>query len=368
MGAIAGLGANAYFIADGIIWGYGWATALQDGLRGQTPGSDYWDYAGGSHLPRNTPADIAAYDAFNQKSWDIVNAWLNLALPATFFSSYSLSPPIDPTIGHRTGNLRDSYYLGIDDTNDPVVGGGATFGNHQMTVDNLAKGVEIELSAQPLKNWNLAFNFSKVKATHENIDAAAQRFIGDITQFMQGPGGQIRMWSRDDFGIQIINGWNDSIVAPFAVKMNELGHEAPELSPWRLNLVTTYTFDRGSIKGAFIGGALRVEAGRIIGYRYSSTFHNIISDDPRYANVAALTLGGLDVNQPFRGKNETHVDAWVGYTRKLTHNLNWRIQLNIRSVGEKDRLVAARINPDGSLALARIVQGMGWELTNALDF
>jgi len=366
--SIGGLGNNAYFIADGIIWGYGWATALQDGLRGQTPGSSYWDYAGGSWMPRNTPAEIAAYDAFNQTSWDIVNAWLNVPLPTTFFSSYALTPPIDPTIGHRTGNLRDSYLLGYDDVNGPQPGGGSNFGNHQMTVDNLSKGTEIELSAQPLKNWNLTLNFSKVKATHESIDAAAQRFIGDITQFMQGPGGRLRMWYQYDAGNQIRDGWNASIVAPFAVKMNELGHEAPELSPWRLNLVTTYTFDRGPIKGAFIGGALRLEAGRIIGYRYSSTFHNNISDDPRYANVVALTLGGLDINQPFRGENETQVDTWIGYTRKLTHNISWRIQLNLRSVGEKDRLMAARTNPDGGLALARIVQGMGWELTNALDF
>jgi hypothetical protein len=28
----------------------------------------------------------------------------------------------------------------------------------------------------------------------------------------------------------------------------------------------------------------------------------------------------------------------------------------------------ARINPDGSVALSRIVQGMGWQLTNAFDF
>ena len=79
-------------------------------------------------------------------------------------------------------------------------------------------------------------------------------------------------------------------------------------------------------------------------------------------------LAVLKSTSPFGGENETHFDAWVGYTRKLGHNINWRIQLNGRSVGEKDHLVAARINPDGSLALARIVQGMGWELTNALDF
>jgi hypothetical protein len=35
--SIAGLGSNAYFIADGTIWGYGWAAALQDGRGGQDP-------------------------------------------------------------------------------------------------------------------------------------------------------------------------------------------------------------------------------------------------------------------------------------------------------------------------------------------
>jgi hypothetical protein len=58
----------------------------------------------------------------------------------------------------------------------------------------------------------------------------------------------------------------------------------------------------------------------------------------------------------------------VGYSRKLAHNVNWRIQLNIQSVGEKDRLIAARVNPDGNVALARIVEGMGFNLTNSIDF
>jgi hypothetical protein len=35
--SIAGLGSNGYFLADGLIWGYGWAAALQDGLNGKTP-------------------------------------------------------------------------------------------------------------------------------------------------------------------------------------------------------------------------------------------------------------------------------------------------------------------------------------------
>jgi hypothetical protein len=192
-----------------------------------------------------------------------------------------------------------------------------------------------------------------------------------MTAFMNGPGGQVREWYNG--GGSLGGQWNPSIVAPYTVYQNALGHEAPEVSPWRLNLVTTYTFDHGVIKGGFIGGALRTEAGRIIGYKFNPNFQNKIATDPNYVTnlvpgLAAITTGGLDVNQPFRGANETHVDAWIGYSRKLTKDINWRIQINLRSVGEKDRLVTAQTNPDGSMALARIVQGMGWQLTNSLDF
>ena len=133
-------------------------------------------------------------------------------------------------------------------------------------------------------------------------------------------------------------------------------------------MVSNYTFDRGPIKGAFVGGALRMEASRILGYLYNPNFKNVNSSDPNYANVVAVTEGGLDVNQPIMGPTDTHVDMWVGYTRKVYKNVNWRVQLNLKSVGEKDHLTPAQYEPDGSLALARIQQGMGWTLENSFDF
>jgi hypothetical protein len=383
---IAGLGSNGYFLADGLIWGYGWATALQDGINGKTPGTNYWDYANADNFPTTNKA---AYDNYNLNGGTftdaggtthtyvgakaITDAWLHIPLPANYFASFGLSPAIDPTIGAKSGNLADSYAGGPNDQNGPNPGGGSSFGNHQMTVDNLSKGVEIELTAQPIKNWNFTVNYVHVKATHQNIDQAAQDFIGDITAFMNGPGGQVREWYNGGgtLGAQ----WNSSIVAPFTVELDSLGHEAPEISPWRVNAVTTYTFDHGPIKGLFVGGGLRIDAARIIGYYYDASFKNVNSDDPRYANVAAVTKGGLDVDDPIRGKNETHVDAWVGYQRKLARKLNWRIQLNLRNVGEHDHLIAAQDNPGNralniapSVALARISYGMSWELTNTIEF
>jgi hypothetical protein len=405
--SIGGLGSNAYVIADATIWGYASATSLQDGLRGQTPGTNYWDYAADDGFPRGTPAEDAAANNYNLNGgvspnglWAtragvhfaggqaIIDAWLGkttstseghaitiaplpIAQFPNFFSSYNLQPNIDPTIGARTGNLRDSFTAGYDDANGPVFAGGANFGDHQTTVDDLSRGVEFELTAQPIKNWNITLNYSRVKATRENVDPDSQAFMSAMTAFMNGPGGQIRLFVLGGYPLGAV--WNNAVVDPYTVMLNQLGHEAPEVSPWRLNIVTTYTFDHGPIKGMFVGGGLREEAGRIIGYKYNPNFVNTNSNDPNYATNLFVfnnpgNLGGLDVNQPFRGNNEAHVDAWIGYTGKLSKGITWRIQLNIRSVGEKDRLMAARINPDGSLALARIVQGMGWQLTNAFDF
>jgi hypothetical protein len=369
--SIAGLGQNAYFIADGTIWGYGWATALQDGLRGNLgngvssnlPTSNYWDYGAGSGFAPGSPQ----YLAVNAASTAIVNAWINNPFSANFFSSYALTPAINPTLPKSTGLLSSGFVNGNNDLNDASGSeSGSNFGDHVSTVDNLSKGVEIELSAQPTRNWNVTVNYSHVNATHENVDPAMQAFISQVTGFMNGPGGQIRMWcnSCGTLGAD----WNSSIVAPWTVQLNDQGHAAPEVSPWRFNLITTYTFDRGPIKGVFIGGALRMEAARILGFRYDPTFKNVNSTDPNYAAVLAVTEGGLNVNEPIMGTEDNHLDAWIGYSRKLYRNVNWRIQLNIKSVGEKDHLFAAGYEPDGSLALARIEEGMGWTLENSFDF
>jgi len=97
---------------------------------------------------------------------------------------------------------------------------------------------------------------------------------------------------------------------------------------------------------------MRLEAGRILGYRL----------DPK-------TLV-LDVNQTLVGPNDDHYDLWLGYERKMSyhHKINWRIQLNMRDVGESSHLVPARYQPDGTLALSRIQQGMTWQLTNSFEF
>ena len=124
----------------------------------------------------------------------VANAWVHAPFPATFFSSYNLSPNCIPTIAASTGNLRDSYVAGYNDSGGPQLGGGSSFGNHQTTVTNLSEGTEIELQFQPTKNWNITVNYTHEDATHENIDPTSIGFMSLMTKFYNGPGGQIRMW------------------------------------------------------------------------------------------------------------------------------------------------------------------------------
>jgi hypothetical protein len=133
------------------------------------------------------------------------------------------------------------------------------------------------------------------------------------------------------------------------VLKSQIGQQAPEIAQWRFNLVNNYNFDSGFLKGANIGVAYRWEDKRVLGYGLDSA-------------------GNLDVNLPLYGPTDEHFDVWVGYGRKLTSKIDWRIQLNLRNVGERTKLVPVSLNPDGQMALARIQAGMGWSITNTFSF
>src|SRR5262249_14257751 len=134
------------------------------------------------------------------------------------------------------------------------------------------------------------------------------------------------------------------------------GARAAELRPWRYNFITNYGFDKGFLKGANAGLAYRWQDAQILGYGITTT------------TVAGVKDTKMDVNKPIYGTSEDSFDLWLGYQRKLTKKLDWRIQLNMRNVGEKPHLVAISVEPDGTPAAQRIEEGMVWSLTNTFSF
>jgi TonB-dependent Receptor Plug Domain len=353
-----GLGGNGYQIWALPAWGYQYAAALQDGITGKNNPANYWgnwNYGyidQGSGLPGhtgNTQNVQNPNDPDVQLEQNIVNAWLNTPIPAGFFAAYGLHPnPINPAAAKASGVLTDAF--GGTSFNDAGPGSDQPGALAPVTtVDTLSRGQEFELSAQPTRNWNITLNYTRTFATHANIDALTVGLMNQITTWFNGPAGQLRLWGG--YGSPIYQSWIANVWNPYLVEINSQGQSAPEVSPWRLNLVTTYSFDHGKLKGYFIGGAGRLEAGRIEGYQYNPT------------------LGTLDVSKPWDGPNDEHFDMWAGYSKRIFANkINWRIQVNLHNVLEKTRLVNAQYEPDGSLALARIQEGMTWQLTNSFDF
>ncbi len=359
--SIAGLGGNGYWMWAAPAWGYFWAAQLQDGLEGRTPNNNYFNWAANDNpgVYTNTNADLtnAAWlaDPATVRGRATVQAWLALPVPPAFFDYYAIHPiQIHPA--NANGELRNALSGGGFDPSP--TGTFSTFfqpGSEQptvpnvvSTVDTLSQGQEFELVARPTKNWNVIVNYTRTKATKQNIDAATVAFMNGLHDFFTGPGGDLREWGAG--GSRIGPDWVTNVWNPYLVSFNAQGQSAPEVAPWRLNAITSYNFDHGIAKGAFIGGAVRMEAGKILGYRYSAT------------------LGTLDVTQVLKGSTDTHFDAWIGYTRKLGTNLNWRIQVNLQNVLQKNKLVPSRLQPDGTFALERIQEGMTWTLSNTFDF
>jgi hypothetical protein len=74
------------------------------------------------------------------------------------------------------------------------------------------------------------------------------------------------------------------------------------------------------------------------------------------------------VKNPYYGKAESNVDAWIGYKRKLNKNIMWNMQLNVKNIGKGNHLIPVSTQPNGLVDAYRIGTPMTWSLSNSLEF
>jgi hypothetical protein len=347
----AGFSGNLYYVWALPYWGATHALAALDGIASpQLRQGDWgWPWNGIATLPDGSPdtvrigaivTDFFRNFPLDQRFADEYGLGLNVAAMRAATTPAQAYAAV-PTYGV---NGQGASNLGLQ----PAFAGNLrSFGTGpQATVDTTSKGIEFELTAQPTKNWNITANASKTKATRDAISPSIDRWIETYTKFLAGDAGLIRLWGGDP----IRTVWKNNILGPYAVLKGQLGSSAPEIAPWRFNVVTNYSFSSGPLNGVNTGLAYRWEDKRILGYKYNPTTDT------------------LDNNQPWHGPSDDHVDLWVGYQRKITNRIDWRIQLNLRNVGEKANLQPVTIQPNGDVAVSRIREGMVWQLTNTFSF
>lgn len=233
-----------------------------------------------------------------------------------------------------------------------------------ITEDNISKGWEIELSAQPTKNWRVLVNASKTDARRSNIGNENMReFMELVATSLVDPNGLRRMhhyWGTQDV-VTAGKNWFDGeglVGAPGSEwRLAQLVENTtvPELREWRVNLITNYEFDAGLLKGFHAGAGLRYQSSVIVGY-------------PPTGNPNDPTTVEYDFSNPYKGPSETNLDLWVGYSRKLSAKLDWHVQLNVKDAFQGKDLIPITYQPNGTAAAYRIVTGQTFWLTNTFTF
>lgn len=356
------LGANSGSLANLEAWGTGAALMNIAGLDGYTDGGYsgmdwFWNWAnidsgwvGGDLLDvnsaafKNHPSTIAERAASE--------SWLAQLQPQEWFDAFGFAVDVEKARAGdylnaiKNGAWKPQNYVG-DVANTP--GGGRINGSWPTgTVNNQSKGWEFELVGQPTKNWNISINASKQTASQVDLGANLVNFLEALHAKYETPAGDLRLWWGGDTDLRTV--FNRDVYSAYLFQKETNGKMMPEMAPWRFNLVTNYRFDRGMLKGFNIGGGYRWQDGKILGYKLNDAKTN------------------LDVNRPFWSDSQDWLDLWAGYERRIRSNINWRVQLNLRSVGESPHLTPISIQPDGSPAQYRIEEGMTWTLTNTFSF
>ena len=369
------LGANTYWLYLAEAWGAASAVADTIGLSGNdtSGGAWYWDWAnqpttnGGAGTPYDAKPRDPAGAAIDTAEMNAALGWIATMQPQSFYDAYGIPVNVaNIKASAASGDWSKPYadYIGGGWSPSAGPGGVQAAGAGKIrgmfpvgTIDNVSEGYEFELTARPTDNWNFTFNASKTTASRTNLSQALATFIEATHQRMAGPAGDLRTWWAGDTTGTFRANYDNNVYAAYLFQREQDGQSAAEIRPWAFNLITNYNFNKSVLKGVNAGGAYRWQDASILGYRLTKA---PTPTDPN--NVK------LDVNQPIYGDSEAHLDLWVGYERQVTRKIKWRIQANVRNVGEKVGLTPISVEPDGSPAAQRIQEGMTWQLTNTFSF
>jgi hypothetical protein len=155
--------------------------------------------------------------------------------------------------------------------------------------------------------------------------------------------------------------YESAVATEISVAKALQGQTVPNERLWSWNLISTYAFTHGTLRGASVGGAVRWADRAIAGFM----------GDTQHLNSSGQ-IAAPDITQPIYTPAETHVDLWAAYTTKIPKifgdKVQVRFQLNVRDVTEGGGLQAIAFNFDGSPAAYRIKDPRQYFFTTTLDF
>jgi hypothetical protein len=252
------------------------------------------------------------------------------------------------------------------------------------TQNSEAKGVEFQLTYNPMPNWTMKATASKQQTLYTKVapqydDWLAVRMpvwlaatANDIPDFTDGGGTQYSLknfWtsygyssaariSNTDGNTNAQNYFNNTVVSQVALAKALEGVVAPTQRKYHATFLTNYVFRSGRLKGFAVGGAERFESKAALG------FLGKVADPTQPTNINAA-----DPTKPVYDNDNYYTDLWVSYSRKIFKDrYTMKVQLNCDNVTEDGHLQPYAINFDGTPWAFRIVDSRKFTLTTSLSF
>ena len=215
--------------------------------------------------------------------------------------------------------------------------------NLRSTRNQQAKGIEIELVANPTPAWRLIANISKQETVYSNtapvMTDLTLSYVADIRADRMDELQEDGSFQRDEEHYVI--GLERSILGNIVSAKSLDDTLSNEQRTWRFTGVTTYGFQEGPLKGFGVGGAARWENEAATGY---VTFLD--------AETGAVLP---DITRPHLDDGLFSGDAWVSYEKPIMNNkLRWSTQLNVRNLWGESGNIPVKTNPDGEVAVIRV--------------
>lgn len=197
--------------------------------------------------------------------------------------------------------------------------------NGNETRTQASEGWELELTANPTREWRISFNISKsdnvVSDLGHNVEAYLDKHRAEWMQYSslnydpaRAPGNLSNAGGTNTVGALI---WGlDNVFLPF-VKGNE-GTSLVGIRPWNANLFTSYRFSEGRLKNLTLGGGVNYRGPQIIGIRLPT------EADP--------------TSESFEGHAYYQVNAMLAYEFKLRGRNSVKLQLNVDNLLDNDDL------------------------------
>jgi len=234
--------------------------------------------------------------------------------------------------------VQENAQVGIDSSGEWAIQG--DFGNRVATQDVSAEGFEMEVVANPTRNWRIGFNLAQQETVTSNTAVALGEVINEINNNINAAGlTDLRDRPVSTTGFVFQSTYGRSALLPLVGARAKDGTVVQELVEWRWNLFSNYQFREDSaLKGFGFGGALRWQDSIATGYELTTIEGQLVSNTSR----------------PFFGSDDLAGDAWITYNRPLMDDrIQWRSQLNVRNLIGEDDFILIHTNPDGSPAVFR---------------